>query len=38
VLFRALPHVIRAYRALSAHDIKLFAYNHSCQLIIYLFI
>jgi hypothetical protein len=29
--------VIRAYHALSAREIKLFAYNHSCQLISYLF-
>ena len=34
---RALPRVVRAYRTLSARYIKLFAYNHSCQLINYLF-
>jgi hypothetical protein len=33
----ALPRVVRAYRALSAREIKPFAYNHSCQLISYLF-
>jgi hypothetical protein len=34
---RALPRVVRAYRVLSAHEIQPFTYNHSCQLISYLF-
>jgi hypothetical protein len=32
---RVLPRAIRAYRASSAREIKLFAYNHSCQLFIF---
>jgi hypothetical protein len=34
---RALPRAVRAYRALSAREIKPFAYNYSCELISYLF-
>jgi hypothetical protein len=34
---RALPHAVRAYRALSMREIKPFAYNYSCELISYLF-
>jgi hypothetical protein len=33
----ALSRAIRTYRALSAREIKPFAYNHSCRLISYLF-
>jgi hypothetical protein len=34
---RALPCAVRAYRALSAREIKQFAYNYSCELISYSF-
>jgi hypothetical protein len=37
VLSHALPHAVRAYLALSAREIKPFAYNYSCELISYLF-
>jgi hypothetical protein len=36
-LSRALPRAVCSYRALSAREIKSFAYNYLCELISYLF-